>query len=249
MSPRGALTVLAGAAMLVSQSMAVAAVSPATSVDALPILEVLRDEDGAYAYRLRDPGGRWALPDRDAVLLEEAWWTPLRPLEAVPAPPIDRAVRSRLRARIAPAATRRSPDRLSDVDLADVTQDGVPELVVSFRRPFRRTYINISRPRDAWTDEHGLSAHVGLFRTDDMSEIWVAGTLSRPVSRLAACDGALAVAYGRLDGRGTSETGAWRWVVFGFLPVEGLPGAGVPICVDIDADGRTEPAIVGRNEP
>ena len=36
--------------------------------------------------------------------------------------------------------------------LGDVTQDGEPELVVSFRRPFRRTYINVTRPRRAWTD-------------------------------------------------------------------------------------------------
>jgi hypothetical protein len=64
---------------------------------------------------------------------------------------------------------------------------------------------------------------------------------------LAACDGGLAVAYGDLDQAGTTETGAWRWVVFGFLPVEPLPGPGEPTCVDIDGDGRTEPAIVGRS--
>ena len=75
----------------------------------------------------------------------------------------------------------------------------------------------------------------------------MAGTLVRPVTAVAACDGALAVAYGRLDGPGTVETSAWRWVVFGFLPVEPLPGPGTPICVDIDGDGRTEPAIMERS--
>ena len=82
-----------------------------------------------------------------------------------------------------------------------------------------------------------------------MSEIWVAGTLVRPVYEVAACNGALAVAYGKLDKPRTVETGAWRWVVFGFLPVEPLPGPGVPICVDIDGDGRTEPAIKERSDP
>ena len=65
--------------------------------------------------------------------------------------------------------------------------------------------------------------------------------------RVAACDGALAVAYGKLDGPGIVETSAWRWVVFGFLPVEPLPGPGTPTCVDIDGDGRTEPAIMERS--
>ena len=120
---------------------------------------------------------------------------------------------------------------------------------LSFRRPFKRNLINVTRPRRAWADAHGLSAHLGLYRPDDLSSIWVAGTLVHPVIEVAACNGALAVAYGRLDEPGTVETGAWRWVVFGFLPVEPLPGPGTPICVDIDGDGRTEPAITGRSDP
>jgi hypothetical protein len=154
-----------------------------------------------------------------------------------------------IRDKVAPAATRRLPDRLTDVSIGDVTLDGVPDVAISHRRPFQRTYINVTRPRSAWADTHGLSAHVGLYRPADMSEIWVAGTLVRPVTALAACDGALAVAYGKLDDPGTVETGAWRWVVFGFLPVEPLPGPGTPICVDIDGDGRTEPAITERSAP
>ena len=139
-----------------------------------------------------------------------------------------------------PTGSRPSPSATSP-------QDGQPELIVSFRRPFQRTYINTTRPRRAWTDRHGLSAHLGLYRPGDLSEIWVAGTLVRPVTAVAACDGALAVAYGTLDGRRTLATSAWRWVVFGFLPVEPLPGPGVPTCVDIDGDGRTEPAIMERS--
>jgi hypothetical protein len=214
--------------------------------DVGPPIEVLRDEGVAYAYRARGADGRWQLPRGDAVLIEESWWTPLRPLTEPSAPQVTRAMRRRTRDRVAPAA-RRVPDRLTDVALGDVTLDGEAELVVSFRRPFRRNFVNITRPREAWADAHGLSAHVGLYRPDDLSEIWVAGTLVRPVIEVAACNGALAVAYGSLDEPGTVAAGAWRWVVFGFLPVEPLPGPGTPICVDIDGDDRTEPAIVERS--
>jgi hypothetical protein len=214
-----------------------------------PGAEVLSDESGPYAWRVSGPDGRWALPDGDAVLLDEAWWTPLRPLIEVPAPDpaAEPGTLARIRELVAPAATRRLPDRLTDASLGDVTLDGTVDLVVSFRRPFQRNLLNVTRPRKAWVDEHGLSAHVGLYRPDDLSKIWIAGTLVRPVVDLAACDGALAVGYGVLDEPGTVATDAWRWAVFGFLPVEPLPGSGTPICVDIDGDGRTEPAISERS--
>jgi hypothetical protein len=211
--------------------------------------ETLSDSTGPYAWRERGPDGRWALPAADAILIDEEWWTPLRPLEPVPGPAPTRVMLRTIRDKVAPAATRRLPDRLTDVSIGDVTLDGVPDVAISHRRPFQRTYINVTRPRSAWADTYGLSAHVGLYRPADMSEIWVAGTLVRPVTALAACDGALAVAYGKLDDPGTVETGAWRWVVFGFLPVEPLPGPGTPICVDLDGDGRTEPAITERSAP
>lgn len=212
-------------------------------------VELRSDDAGAYAYRVRGADGSWRLPEADAVLLDEAWWSPLRPLHAIPAPQPDTELLERVRAEVVPAPESREDDRLTDLALGDVTADGVPELVLSFRRPFRRSEINITRPRRAWTDRHGLSAHVGLYRPDDLSEVWVAGTLTRPVTELAPCQGALGVGYGRLDQPGTRETDAWRWVVFGFLPVEPLPGPGTPICVDIDKDGRTEPAIIGRRGP
>jgi hypothetical protein len=196
--------------------------------------------------RVHGVDGDWQLPSTDAVLIDEEWWTPLRPLQPMLPPRPNAETIERIRESLAPATTR-LPDRLTDVTIGDVTQDGEPELIVSFRRPFKRNFINVTRPRRAWVDKHGLSAHLGLYRRDDLSEIWVAGTLVHPVVDVAACDGGLAVAYGEMDGTKTIATGAWRWVVFGFLPVEPLPGPGVPICVDIDGDGRTEPAIVERS--
>ncbi len=210
--------------------------------------QLLYDEAGPLAFRTRSGRGDWQLPSGDAVLLEERWWTPLRPIAAEPPPDLDDATMARIREVVAPAATKRLPDRLIAQAVGDVTLDGSDELVLSFRRPFRRTSINITRPRRAWTDGHGLSAHLGLYRPDDLSAIWIAGTLVSPVKEVAACDGALAVAYGSFDEPGVVETGAWRWVVFGFLPTAPLAGGGTPTCVDIDGDGRTEPAITGRSD-
>jgi hypothetical protein len=237
------------ASLLATLTLAWPVGSALLATSAVPLTEVHSDPRGASASRAARESPRSSLPAGDAVLLHETWWTPLRPLEPVAAPRPDPGTIRRIRERIAPGATGRRPDRLTDVTIGDVTQDGEPELVVSFRRPFRRNLINVTRPRRAWVDRHGLSAHLGLYRPDDLSEIWVAGTLVRPVVAVAACDGALAVAYGEMDGNTTIATGAWRWVVFGFLPVEPLPGPGIPTCVDIDGDGRTEPAITGRSTP
>ena len=238
----------AWSAVLVSLLAMLLVSSPAPALEA-PDREVRFDDMGPVAYRERADDGGWRLPSGDAVLIDEAWWSPLHPLEpartagAVP----DRAILQGIREHIAPIGGR--SDRLTAVALGDVTQDGRDELVVSFRRPFRRTTINATRPRSAWVDDHGLSAHLGLYRPDDLSQVWVAGTLVSPVVELAACDGALAVAYGDLADPGVVETGAWRWVVFGFLPTPPLPGPGTPTCVDIDGDGRTEPAVIGRSTP
>jgi hypothetical protein len=252
MSPRRIRVLIALGAALTSGALdPLPSDAPATGAAPTPgHIEVRADDDGLYAYRVRGPDGRWALPNGDAVLLDEAWWTPLRPLtEVVVAQQVpDRALMPRLRRRLIPPWADAPPGaRVTAATLGDVTQDGEPELVVSFRRTFRPTLINVTRPRRVWTDRRGLSAHLGLYRPDDLSDIWVAGTLTRPVARLAACDGAIAVAYDRMDDTSIVETGAWRWVVFGFLPIDPLPGPGIPVCVDIDGDGRTEPAIMERS--
>jgi len=224
--------------LMFTVALAVPTLAAATTAESSIETEFLRDQHGPLAFRERDTDQGWRLPTGDAVLLDETWWTPLRPLEPVEPPAFEPA----------PDLLQRiHGQRLTAWSLGDVTLDGAVDLVVSFRRPFKRNLINLTRPRRAWVDDEGLSAHLGLYRPHDFSQIWVAGTLVSPVTAVAACDGGLAVAYGEFDEPGTTETGAWRWVVFGFLPVEPLPGPGTPICVDLDGDGRTEPAVTGRS--
>lgn len=251
---RGLLLLVVGALLQISVPT-VASEPPtyrATLIPGFPLqAEVLSDSTGPMAYRTRVGPRGWQLPGGDAVMIDEAWWTPLRPLTAMPVPESmpESELLEGIRGHVAPAMSHRRPARLIAAAAGDVTLDGQSDVVISFRRPFERNHINMTRPRRAWTDAQGLSAHLGLYRPDDLSEIWVAGTLVHPIVELAACNGALAVAYGRLDEPGAVETGAWRWVVFGFLPTDPLPGPGTPSCVDIDGDGRSEPAILGRSVP
>lgn len=228
------------------------------------VIEVLGGAGGIVAHRsgrldltpgeLRMPEWRQPGDGRDAVALEGAWWTlgptgrtataPAAVEPAAGAAPADAVGRLRTRLTHEPVSGMR---RLVDVAVGDVTGDGTPDIALSFRRPFERTLLNAPLPRRAWTDGDGLSAHVGLYRTTDLSEIWVAGTLLRPVRRLAACTGALAVAYSTLRGSKVMATSAWRWQGFAFLPLPELSGRGTPTCIDIDRDGRSEAAIIERS--
>ncbi len=235
-----------------------AAVRPATSGSASPaqvtVIEVLGDATGIVAYRtglleltpdeLRVP--TWWQPGHgaDAVALDGAWWIlgPTRLADEPLASPGPDHLRARLERD--PVSAMR---RLVDVSAGDVTGDGTPVIALSFRRPYRRTLLNASLPRRSWTDADGLSAHVGLYRVTDLSEVWVAGTLVRPVRRLAACTGALAVAYSTLRRSRIVATSAWRWQGFAFLPLPELPGRGTPTCIDIDRDGRPEAAVRERS--
>ena len=181
-------------------------------------------------------------------MLDHAWWT-LGP-DAVPAPATptraDRLRLRRLRARLLDGHVQ-DLRRVVDLAVGDVTGDGAPVLAVSFRRPFRMTFLNAGAPDARWRDAAGMSAHIGLLRPGDLSPIWVAGTVVTPVARLAACDGALAVSFDALDDPRIVAAGVWDWEGFGFLPLPELPGPGAPVCMDVDRDGRTDPAIVERS--
>jgi poly-gamma-glutamate synthesis protein (capsule biosynthesis protein) len=206
------------------------------------LLEVLAGRDGVRAYRLGSTSqeasnavdfGRWAAPPGDAVALAGEWWTlvhAVRPAPTRPVPSLDG-----FRGEVVAAA------------VGDPEGDGSTQLAVSFWRPYRRTHVNALIPRSRLVSRRGLTAHVGIYRPGSRAELWVAGTLLQPVVRLAACDGSLAVAYSRLNGKAVVSTSAWEWQGFGFTPLAALPGAGRPGCADVDGDGRLDPVVLLRS--
>jgi hypothetical protein len=208
------------------------------------VLEALAGADGLIAWRV----GMVAMPDRrahfagwrpprgDAAALDGEWWSLARPVEVSTAAP----------SRLLPKFPG-SEWTVTASAVGDANADGSPDVVVSFRRPFHQTPEKLARPSHRWMDAQGRSAHLGVWRASDLRPVWVAGTLFRPVGKLAACKGALALAFTRLDSKGIVATGAWFWNGFGFDPAPDLPGVGVPACDDVDRDGRADPVILGRN--
>ncbi len=208
------------------------------------LLEVLADREGVIAYRVgttehhdrRVHFESWSLPDSDAVLLGLEWWNLTRP---------------------APFEPARSPGSALDgftggdvVDAAigDATGDGRDDLVVSHRRPYRENEVNTQYPDLVWADSSGRSAHLGVYQLVALRERWVAGTLFRPVARLAVCDGSVGLAFDSLDDPTIVATGGWVWQGFGFTVPAELPGGGTPGCVDIDGDGKLDPVIIDRGQ-
>jgi hypothetical protein len=173
----------------------------------------------------------WRLPHGNAAALGGDWWTLARPVTPVTAK--------------RPRSLAGFRGEVVDAAIGDPEGSGGRLLVVAFRRPFRPTNISALVPRRELVDRHGLTAHVGLYRPRDLRPLWVAGTLLRPVAALAACDGAIAVAYSTLDRRAIVGTDAWRWGGFGFLTLPELPGPGVPACADVD--GRLDPVVLERS--
>jgi poly-gamma-glutamate capsule biosynthesis protein CapA/YwtB (metallophosphatase superfamily) len=208
------------------------------------IVEVLADPTGLVAYRIGTTTHEqgpvefrgWRPPRSDAAALDGAWWTLARPIAPV----------AEKRPRDLSAFERRKGD-VTDAVLGDPDGDGRTDLVVAFRRPFAPTRVGALVSRRQLEDRQGRSAHLGLYRPDNLRPRWVAGTLLRPVARLAACDGALAVAYSTLDNPRIVAAGAWRWGGFGFASLPDLPGPGIPACADVDHDGRLDPLVLERS--
>ncbi len=202
------------------------------------MLEVLVGTDGVRAFRIGSvrataPLGflGWRLPQGDAVALGGEWWTL--------APPVRPVAAKRLR------SLARFEGRVVHAALGDPEGTGGRQLVVAFRRPFHPTNVSALVPRRDLVDRHGLSAHVGLYRPRDLRPLWVAGTLFRPVAAVAACDGAIAVAYSTLDSDVIVGASAWRWGGFGFLTLPELPGPGAAACANVD--GRLDPVVLERS--
>lgn len=204
------------------------------------ILEVLASRDGVEAFRigrsrhadLRVEFVGWEKPSGPAVLLDGEWWSLIADPETPPGQDVTVG-----------------DFRFGDVfhaDLGDVTGDDEPDLVVSYRHPFRSNEVNSLYPGRDFIDELGRSAHLGVFDPVTMQPRWAAGTLLRPIGQIAVCDASLALAFDGLDDPEIVATGAWIWWDFGFAAAPELPGVGSPTCADIDGDGSTDPVISGR---
>ena len=204
------------------------------------VLEVLADAQGVIAYRvgstshhdLRVHFEGWELPSGDAALIDAEWWALVR----------------------APATiTDRSAD-LADFEWGTVvsasrgriTGSGDEQMVVAFRHPPGSHPVRDGLPDIDWVDDSGMSAHLGIYRSDNLQPIWVAGMVPAPIAKVAACDGAVALAYSTLDGPEVTATGAAVWRPAGLDGVARLPGPGTPMCADVDGDELVEPVITGR---
>ncbi len=133
---------------------------------------------------------------------------------------------------------------LVDAVLADLTGDGRDEVVASYRTRFRDKVLHAAFPGVDFRDEAGRAAHLGVFDSTSGRLLWGAGTLTRPISRLAGCDGAIALAFTELDDDTVTGGGAWTWRGFGFATAAEVDGATTPMCADIDGDGSTEPVLL-----
>jgi poly-gamma-glutamate capsule biosynthesis protein CapA/YwtB (metallophosphatase superfamily) len=204
------------------------------------VLEVMADRAGLIAYRvgvtshsdLRVRWMGWELPEGDAVLIEGEWWGLMRrvqPRRAV-TPPIDDF---RWGSVVAAAS-----GRVTGEDL---------ETVISFRQIPGSHPVRAGFPSVQWVDADGMSPHLGIYQAHDLTPVWVAGMVPGPVAELAACDGAVALAYSELDDPSVVATGAAVWRPFGLVAAERLPGWGQPGCADVDGDGSTEPVILQRD--
>lgn len=203
------------------------------------VLEVLAGPDGVAAWRmgtaehedLRVHFEGWELPNGDAVLLGSEWWNlPFAP--AVDAEP-ER-----------PDASQFPHGTVVDAAQADVTGDGVEDVVVAYRHPFRPNAINDLYPDHDFVDANGDSAHIGVFEPGSFRPLWGAGTLFEPIELVLPCDTGVAVGYSNLDDRTVIASGALTWRYFGFAAAPILPGSAVLGCSDVDQDGRTDPVVL-----
>jgi hypothetical protein len=215
---------------------------PGTEVGGL--LEVLVDADGVIAMRdgtIRIDAGRsafegWDDPSGDAVALDGEWWSPVRPWTAA--------------ALTAPStsASELLPDGYDVVASAagDVTDSGVADTVVAYRRPATDHPVHERVQSVDWVDEAGRSAHIAVYTPDGRMR-WGSAFLFQPIAGIAVCTGALALGFSTLDDSAVVAGGAWTWDGFGFATAPPLAGHATPACADIAHDGRLDAVLADRS--
>jgi hypothetical protein len=203
------------------------------------VLEVMVDRNGVIAYHtgatshhdLRVHFVGWDLPLGDAALLDGAWWALVDPSGA----------------EASSIEVERFP--WGDVIAASagrVTSRDRDEVAISFRKPAVPHAVRDGLPDIQWTDLAGRTPHLGIYTADDLTALWVASMVPRPIASVVACDGSLAMAYSTLDDPGTVATGAAVWRPRELVASTELPGPGTPACLDVDRDGRSDPVILDR---
>lgn len=151
-----------------------------------------------------------------------------------------------------PALVARLGVTVLDAVLGDVDRDGHDEVVVLFVRPPRPTLAGSTLATPVPSDAQGRTLHLGVY-DGDLHQKWVAGTVLRPISAVAVCDGTLVLAYSSAIGA-TDRVGVGtiRWSGYGFTTspdLPDLPGVGVPACADVDGDHQLDPVVLGRSAP
>ena len=200
------------------------------------ILETMVDEQGLVAWRLgrsrnddlRVHFEEWLIPGGDAVLIDGDWWSVARRVEA-----------------------RSAGFDVGEFEYGDVvaastgnlSADGPAQLLVSYRHAMRE-YEWDPRPREV--DRQGRTTHIGVFELDG-TPVWMSHRPPAPVADLVACAGSAIFAFSEIDDPEIVAVGAGVWNGFGFTLAPELAGSGTIGCVDIDNDGQTEPAVVGRS--
>jgi poly-gamma-glutamate synthesis protein (capsule biosynthesis protein) len=200
------------------------------------VLETMVDDRGLVAWRLgrsrnddlRVHFEEWLIPDGDAVLLDGDWWSVARRVE------------------VKSAGSEVGEFEYGDVVAAstgNLSADGPAQLLVSYRHAMRE-YEWDPRPREV--DQKGRTTHIGVFELDG-TPVWMSHRPPAPVADLVACGGSAIFAYSEIDDPEIVAVGAGVWNGFGFTLAPELAGGGTIGCVDIDNDGQTEPAVVGRS--
>jgi gamma-polyglutamate biosynthesis protein CapA len=205
------------------------------------VLEVLADDQGVIAHRVGSTSHRdlrvhfeeWELPSGDAALIDGEWWALVR----APAIITDRTA----------DLTDFKWGVVVSASNGRITGSDEEETVVSFRHLPGSHPVRDGLPDIDWIDASGMSAHLGIYRSDDLEPIWVAGMVPAPIEEVAACDGQIALAYSTLDRPEVIATGAAVWKPFGLDGVTPLTGPGTPTCADVDGDELTEAVIIGRS--